>query len=914
PTGTTLLDAHAALTFDVVRAKTYFATPAALGSASVDASAPSAAAPVVTDTNGNLADLAVLDVAPATATDPGKPSKLFDLLLADLGALDTTLTTAPTTGVLGTPVPVLGTTLGQALAGQETHGGATYALTGDVLTLTDAARTFDAARSIGRRVDIGGTQYVANGLHIATAATATDPAVLDPHGLDLQAPTGTTAQKPADGTTYGLVDDFSYSVDAMTAAPPTNLDDMIGGLEQTLGAGSHVTFSVDRSGATPTLQLHVEWPRTYQTSNSLLQTLTLDGSPVPLAGHPATGEVPLTVTSTTDVTLLIPLSGIGVTDPVGELKVAPASSRAAHVTASLTGQALSAAAGSLELDLATGSAVKADLTGTAAAAAGSPVKLDAWTTGLVTTLTAASQNCGTGVDGAVCASLPAKTHAGAADLGTITVTVPAATTDLAPTIAGTDALATALRTSTLDLGPLGGGLQNYLDTTKDGLDAAIAGGKVPLIGKDLQMGTDFIGKLKAGIATALPADKHFGFTTAGEVKTELQAVFNDAAITDLKMLEGAPTVDTSCDAELAKAFKPGVTNVGAADADATKNASYVYAVAAYHGTTPGQLSDETAPLTNLKAVTSGHHIDLSWASVPYADKYRLYRKIDAGSFKEIANQATRTFSDDFSNAGGGAPVNVTSPPSLGRVPCADDAPASTVAAVTLGVKMGQGVVDPATGACTNFDADNKCLTAGIPIDLGLPGISLRAQKDADGSLVDGDKVTASIGWTLDLRVTLDKKKGFLVETTSGPQPELKVGATITLPTTPMNASVSFIKAQLTRNDASKPELAAIFTVDLGCGGCADGQLSLTKLLTGGATLTPTVKGLINIDEHFATGVGSPGDASYDPSLPGLSGDFKLLAGWSSASPLGFAINSGDSFGFFDVKLDTGQFLKTALGP
>ncbi|MCW2600804.1 MAG: toxins and related Ca2+-binding protein-like protein [Frankiales bacterium] len=903
--GTELLDAHAALTLDVVRAPTFFHTPAAPGTAELDASAPSAAPPTVTDTHGDLADLAVLDV------DTNKPSKLFDLLLADLGALNGTLTAAPSTGVLGTPVPVLGSTLGQALAGQESRTGATYALAGDVLTLTDSNRTFDAARSIGRRVDIGGTQYVANGLHIVTPATTTLPAVVDPNGLDLQAPTGSAAQQPADGTPYSLVDDLSYSVDAMTAAPPSDLDQLIGGLEQTLGAGAHVTFTVDRTGPA-VLKLHVLWPRTYSTSNALLQTLTLNGGAVPLAGHPSTGEVPLDVTSSTDVTLVIPLTGSGVTDPLAQLKVDPTSSRTAHLTTSLTGTALSAAAGSFELDLGSASAVKADLSAAAAGTGSSPVSLGAWTTGLSTALSGTLQSCASGTDGAVCASLPATAHADGADLGLITVTVPTGTTDLSATIGGTDPLAAAIQASTLDLGPLGGGLQNYLDTAKDGLDAAIAGGKVPLIGKDLQEGTDFIGKLKAAFATALPAAKHFAFSNAGDVRNQLQAVFNDPAITGIHVLEGAPSIALACDAVLAKVSKPGVTAVGAPDADNTKNADYTYAVAAYHGTTAGQLSDASASVKNLKVTTAGHHNDVSWAAVPYADSYKLYRNTGSG-FGLIATVAGTSSPDDFSTAAGAAPVVVTSPPDLGRLPCADSAPAPSVAAVTLSVKLGQGVINPDTGACANFDADNTCLTAGIPIDLGLPGISLRAQKGPDGSPVDGDKVTARIGWTLDLALTLDKKKGFLVETTSGPQPELKVGASITLPAT-LNASVSFIKAQLTPNHPSTPELGVAFTVDLGCSGCAGGQLSLPSLLTGGATLTPKLKGAVNIDEHFATGVGAPGDASYDPSLPGLSGDFKLLGTWSLNDPLAFSLNDGDSFGFFDVKLEAGKFLRTALGP
>ncbi|MDQ1679483.1 MAG: hypothetical protein QOI42_342, partial [Frankiaceae bacterium] len=921
PTGDTMLDAHAALTLDVPSSPTFFA-PAAHGGADITTSAPSAAAPVVTDdAAGSLADLAVLDVAPPTASDPvGKPGKLFDLLLADLGALNTTLTTPPTSGSLGTPVPVLGTTLGQAMAGQETRGGATYALSGQVLTLTDSGRPFDQLRSIGRRVIIGGTQYVANGLHIvtpavaATATTPATPAVLDPNALDLQAPTGTSASKPADGTPYAVVDDLTYAVDAMTAAPPTSIDDLLAGLHQVLGAGSSVSFTVDRTPAVPVLKLHVVWPRTYHTTNTLLQTLTLSGSAVPLAGHAGTGEIPIDVTSTTDATLVVPLTGAGVTDPAGHVTVENAT-RTVHVTSSTAGP-LSAAAGSYELDIAAGASVKADLTATSTGPDGG---LTAWNTALTTTLSDTSQTCGTdpgAVSGAVCASLPLTGHADAANAGTLTIVVPSGATTLVPTIAGEGALAAALAASTLDLGPLGGGLQNYLDTTKDGLDAAIAGGKVPLVGKDLQMGTDFIGKLKAGFATALPAAKHFAFSTAGDVRTQLQGVFDDPAISDLKVLEGTPTIAVSCDAQLVKPAAPTASTGDTPDTDSSKNDNYVYAVEALSGAHTSQLSPTSSPaVTNLKVGATGRKNTVVVSSVPYATGYNVYRSIDSGSTWHLIgpNVGSGSFDDNLAASTGAAPAGVTSPPDLGRQPCADDAPALSVAAVTLSVTLGQGKIDGATGKCTDA-ADSKCLSAGLPIDLGLPGIRLHAQKGVDGSPVDGDKVKATLGWTLDLAVTLDKKKGFLVETSSGPQPELRVGAAITLPDS-MSASVSFIKAQLTRN-STVPELAAIFSVDLGCKAtCTDGQLPITSLLTGGATLKPLVKGNVHIDEHFSTGVGSPGAASYDPSLPGLSGDFKLIAGWASDSPLGFAIDSApQSFGFFDVKLDAGQFLNAALGP
>ncbi|MDQ1682024.1 MAG: hypothetical protein QOH99_565, partial [Frankiaceae bacterium] len=828
---------------------------------------------------------------------------------------------APTTGSLGTPVPVLGTTLGQAMAGQESRGGATYALTGTVLTLTDSARTFDAARSIGRRVIIGGTPYVANGLHITKAAvpaTATEPAKpaeYDVHGLDLQAPSGDSATAPADGTPYALIDDLSYAIDAMTAAPPTDLNDLIGGLEQVLGTGSQVTFTVTR-GATPALRLHVVWPRSYDTTNTLLQALVLNASDVPLAGHAETGEVPIHVVSTTDVTLAIPLSGAGVDDPAAHVTVAKASSRAVHVTSSVTG-ALQAAAGSFELDLAAASAIKADVTATAAGTGTGDDTLANWTAGLGETLTGVSQNCATGVDGAICASLPIAGHAAPkTDLGVLTVTVPAAS--LTATVGSTavlDGLATALAGSSLDLGPLGDGLLNYLDTTKEGLDAAIAGGKVPLVGEDLQMGTDFLGKLKEAFAAALPAGKAYNFTTAGGVEAALQSVFDDPAIEGLAVLQGTPTVSVLCDAVLTQAAAPTVTAAGASGT-AANNGDYYYSVAAYAGTTAGQVSAKSTAVKNLKVANGTAANTVTWVKVPYATTYSVYRSTDGIVWHLLKAGITGlTVDDKLADLGAAAgPVNVAGTPSLGNVDCDDDAPSTSVTAISLAVKLGQGEINAATGACTG----DGCLTASLPLDLGLPGISLKARKAEDGSDVDGDKVKATFGWTLDLAVTLDKKRGFLVETDKGPQPELRVGASISLPkTAPLSASVSFIKAQLTANDPDKPELGLVFSVDLGCkvpAKCPLGALPITSLLTGGAKLTPALTGAVNIDEHFDTGVGALGSEDRDPSLPGLSGDFHFIGTWTASSPLAFTVSEDQGFGFYDVKLDVGMFLKSAVGP
>jgi Ca2+-binding RTX toxin-like protein len=936
PPGTTVLNAHAGLTLDVVRAPTFFADPAALGTASIDASAPSTTAPVVTDTNGDLAALAVLDVAPATATDPGKPAKLFDLLLADLGALNTTLTTAPTAGHLGTPVPVLGTTLGQAMAGQESRGGAKYKLTGNVLTLTDTivdpvtgeARTFDAARSIGRRVIIGGTVYVANGLHIVTPAKpATDtvpaqPAVLDAHALDLQAPTGDSATAPADGTPYALIDDFSYAIDAMTAAPPTNLDDMIGGMEQVLGADSHITFTVDR-GATPALRLRVVWPHTYDTTNTLLQTLSLNGGDVPLSGHTATGEVPIHVVSTTDATLAIPLTGAGVDDPAKHVSIAPTSSRVVHVTSSVSGE-LKAAAGSFELALGADSAIKADVTATAAGTGSADVDLDAWTTGLSDTLTGVDQTCGS-VTGAVCASLPiAAAATPATSLGTLTVTVPAAS--LTPTVGDittVDALAAALKGSVLDLGPLSSGLMDYFDTTKEGLDAAVAGGKVPLVGKDLQMGTDFLGKLKAAFAAAMPEGSDYA--TAGGIQKALQGVFDNKAITDLGVLQGSPTVSVLCDAVLAQPKAPTIVATGASST-AANNTNYYYAVVPYVGTTPGPLSPASAAASNLKTADGTAKNAVSWTKVTYAKKYNVYRSATgaAGSWHLLQPDITGLTVDDklADVTAGAAPATTTTTkaPSLGNQQCEDDAPPTSVTAISLAVKLGQGNINKDTGECTKVDDTHLCLSAGLPLDLGLPGISLHARKAPDGSDVDGDKVKATFGWTLDLQVTLDKKRGFLVETTKAAGPELRVGASISLPKdATLSASVSFIKAQLSSNSKTVPELGLVFSVDLACkvkttAACPNGALPITSLLTGGATLTPALTGSVNINEHFDTGVGAPGSEDRDPSLPGLSGDFHFLGTWASSAPTAFSINPTKGFGFYDVRLDAGQFLQSAVGP
>ncbi|TDW87430.1 Ca2+-binding RTX toxin-like protein [Kribbella pratensis] len=534
----TIARAHGDLKLlDVAGTTTYFHDDGTPGVATLDADVASTpATPTVTDAAGDLAKLVPLDVKP-DAKD-AYANALFGILLADLSALSTQMSTAPAAGGLDTQIPLLGTSFGQLMVDRE-RGTAAYAIDAGFLELTDATRTFDANRYVGRRVFVGSAQFPVAGV------------TPDGHTLKLAAP---PAAAPATGTEYRIGDELLWAVDALTALQPPDLGALLADLEKRLGNGSDVSFTVDT--ATKILHLTIDWKRAFHTRAPASLHVTLPGSgAVDLSGNTVGGALDIDASGETVAKLNIPLDEAGLAGPATELTIDPSSTVSARAKVSTPPAQLTGSVGALPVDLGnagddTGLQVAGDL---ALAAKGPAGPLGAWWTGLsATTLNGgtAAQTC-TGVSSSepmsLCARIPLHKHGDAAVLDTMTLRLPqsasspaealALTPDFGggPRLSALPGLDAALAANTISLKPLADGLTKYLDNSKSALDLASAGGKVPLIGKDLQAGKDFLGQLQKSLSDGVNGVG--GYTTFAELKTALQNAF---AAEPLKSLTKGP--------------------------------------------------------------------------------------------------------------------------------------------------------------------------------------------------------------------------------------------------------------------------------------------------------------------------------------------------------------------------------------
>ncbi|MDX6293121.1 MAG: hypothetical protein QOH50_2196, partial [Kribbellaceae bacterium] len=545
--------AHGALQLlEVAGTTTYFHDDKTPGVATVEADAASTpGAPTVIDPSGDLAKLAPLDVKP----DPkdANANALFGMLLADLSALSSQLSSSATAGGLDTQIPLLGTSFGQLMADGE-RGTASYAIVGGFLELTDPSRAFSPDRYLGRRVLVGSAQLPVAGVSA------------DGHTLDLAAP---PAAAPPNGTEYRVGDELLWAVDAFTSLQPPDLGVLLADLEKRLGNGSEVSFTVDAASSPPVLHLTVDWKRAFTTRATAALHLTLPGSgAIDLSGNTSGGSVDIDASGETVAKLNIPLDAGGLADPAGTLTIDPSSTRSARAKVSTPPTQLTASVGALPVDLGdTGNDPGMQLKGDLAVAvadttdpAGTGVPLGTWSSKLAaSTLNGGTtaQTC-TGVSSSepmsLCASIPLHQHGVAAVLDTVVLRLPQTASSVAdalalspdfggaPRLSPLPGLDGALQANTISLHPLADGLLKYLDGSKSALELASAGGKVPLIGKDLQAGKDFLGQLQDSLSGGV--DGIGSYTTFGELKTALEGIF---AAEPLKSLtKGPATVTGDC--------------------------------------------------------------------------------------------------------------------------------------------------------------------------------------------------------------------------------------------------------------------------------------------------------------------------------------------------------------------------------
>ncbi len=903
--------AYANLTVEVPGAPAFFGGTAP--SASVEVFLPDITNPTVfTVTPGtNIGDLGSFNL------DTSNPLALFGALLADLQALQGIIGDFPGSGALDNDIPLVGKSFNEVIGAGAAGSGAAVSYTDiaavpaappapavpALTVLADTSKTFDKSY-VGRTVRVGSQESRVFGFDPGNA----DQLVLKP----------ALVPAPAAGTGYTSDSELQGLINTLQEASSPNLQAMLATLAEKLGVGSGATFEVlPGAGPAPdTLKLKLDWKRSYVNQAPMdLKFQFPSGTDRSLIGAQGSGIVTTTASGEVKVSLLIPLDPATLANPAAALMVDPTeSSVKAGVTVNgdgirfaanlgpfkaTLGNALPAAAGT-ELRAGVGVSLTSDAT--------APQTLSAFAGGLTSGVTGAGAECAgvsSTVDLALCAKFPlfinGATTGSTPETSNIVVRLPLDTGSLTNTlnplgaqvdghdrIELPDNLSATLAAAALSLLSFGDGFAGYLEFAETALRTASFEGKLPLIGKDLQAGADFLGEVRTElepIFAAAPTD-----TTAGAIRTFARNQLKDALPTTGPQF----TIDVTCANPMQSATTPGVTKHGTGS-----GTSYEYKVAAYT-TVDGALvytaaSPASAAIDHAATLTTTEYVAVTWAVVNGATGYVVLRSVGGGAYYQIHDAGNTLAFDDKGAANAPAPyVDVPAGPG----PCPDDTPANEVTGFTIEVSIGQG--KPTLKGCVNDASlpgteNDNCLTADIPLDLGIPGLSI---KTTDTTA----PIQAKVGWRLDLKLAFDRTAGFYVDTQEGQDPEFIVGAELDVPD--LDAQLAFLNIRETNNDTATPEFLGTFSVDLHD---SDGKLALDQILSPDVTdfVTATLNANVDIDWHLAATVGS------GAALPGISTDFALTWGWSNIDP---STLGNLNIAFNNVKLDAGEFLGEVIRP
>lgn len=610
----------------------------------------------------------------------------------------------------------------------------------------------------------------------------------------VSASTALNSPIPLMGKTLGSLIDTSVLDQALMSLSGQSfgsLDDVSAALNSVLGPGSGITFSVTQDGSGGTeLLVHLDQQQPVNRAVPLNLSLGDTG----LTGVSSGGQLQLSGSVTTNVTVIVPVNTSAGTVTAGDVQVLPSSSVDIALRVDGTGE-LGASLGPLVVsagqpgDQAVWHAA-VDLALSDQGGSGAPVSFSDWAQGLTPTLNGNSQpvtcdssETGYGLD--VCADLPlyvstdgGQTYQKLVSSGNddVILRLPANDPTFDPTkgpipgpAAGDPALArlevpdlsAALQNAVLSFSTLKAGFDAFMGVVGDGLRAASDHGKLPFVGSDLQEGANFIGGLQSDVDTAidsLPA-------SSGVSANDMGSAIQNALTTKLgATLQGPVNVGLTC---------------GAAACQSTD------------------------PATSISKIT------LSF---------------DAGSG-----------STDLSNC-----------------------------------------LDPAAG----------CQSFSIPLDLGIPGVSLTST----GTLSGG------IGWHLHVAVGLDNQNGFFVQ----PGNDLKVGVGVSAPTA-LTAQLSVLQVMVKDlNNGTVPAFGGVF--DVGLTNSQDEYLD-QLINQGSSAVDATLTAQAKADWRVTGTVGS--------AMPGLSADFHLDWSWSSNNPQD---TTPSTLSFDNVSIDPGQLLQHALGP
>lgn len=833
--------------------------------------------------------------------EPDNPMSLFGGVQAVLQRAGSDLTSL-TGGGLNTPIPFVGASVAQLLgAGASGADGVTYdqhAAAGDVPAttwLTDPGESFGPAY-VGRQVVVGST---------LSTVVARDGATL------VLAPQLTSP--PADGTPYLVENELLGAAHRLQALTPDSLQETIAIARDALGHDSTIDFGLVDGGSGAQLRLDLTWHRAY----GVARPVSIELGDQQLVGAAAGGELSVEASGTVTLRLLLPLTAEAMLDPIDNTRVdEDASSIDFGLDVTADDAHLGASLGPVSVALGTeaepGSfhaGFGVEITGTTGDA--TPSIGDFFTSGFGVALT--NGDACPEAAAILCADFPVFVNGTKVSGGNLTVTSTLASgDDLADVFGGTSTevelpsgLQAILDGTPFEFDTLAEGLQQYLFYAETSLRTASNGGEMPIIGKDLQAGADFMGTARARIDEFLA--ENGDPTTVGGARTLLTTTL----ATKLGVVVNGPTgvqVDFTCNTTLAPPPAPTAAATGADPA--TDTTSYVYKVVStyedsgwtVHDSLP---SEASAAVANAATLSATKFNTVTWAPVDAATGYKVLRATQSGdttsAYVRVGNvddPTTVTFTDEGTLA---APYTAaTSPYRLSGVSCADDQSVTDVEGVTLGLVLGQGDVSAAKG-CEDSTTRGDCVGGELPVDLGLPGLSLKTG--------EGGSVSGKVGWALDVKIGLSRSRGFYIDTAD--DNEFEVGAALRLDqaasegSPDLTAQLSIIQVDVKKR-SDRPEFVGHFGIDIQD---ADDALTLAEIarVRVADAIVVSVRAKVDIDWHL--------QASASAALPGIGTDFKLTWGWGTSSgPAQPGNTSGLVIRFDNVTLNTGEFFGRALKP
>jgi Ca2+-binding RTX toxin-like protein len=881
-------------------------------------------------TVSDLSELANVDF------DPSNPRALFSIILKTLQTLDGAIGNADPSGapVFNQQIPVVGRSLRDLLKADESGVGpsVTYGANFVQDSSRGAANGNAFPASLTGRTVVVGTQ-------VGVVAGVSD------NKLTMVTP---WTSLPAASTAYVVRSELDDVITILEAAPSDNLQALVTTVNERLRDSTPISFEYRDVSGTPSIVIHLDWKRGYHTS----APFKFDFGTNSIAGAQGSGSVSLGVSGEIKIGLVVPLqAGSGPAD-AGALQILDDSKIGVKLDASVTNATLATTLGPLSLSLgdptssdkATAKAsYSIDLA--KAGATGAPTGFDSFIGDVAPALNASSAavDCGladAATPLALCAHLPlyASTDGGTTFAKLITAAghsdefalrLPKSTSPVGDYFDLTGAqidghprleaplpadIAAALSAAALNFTQLDS-IDSYLNLIEQSLNAASFGGKLPLIGDDLQQGADFIGKLRAAMHDALNhlsgdhADGNLG-TSAADVRTALNGYIGDA-LTSAGLPHDLLVIDTECKSTLDSVGAPTITPVGTAGTAAyTTDASNTK-----HESKPGA---EGSTSTGNAALSATDHNTISWTAVSGADGYNVY-KDDGGTFKllkTVAGQSSHDTIDDGTGTLGAEPQDPAQNPKLRSCGYSD------LDSVLIRFDVTQGDFTGGVFSCP-ADADpHHCIKTSVPLDIGIPGLSLKASNEGDGPSV-------ALGYHLHLAFGLSFSDGFFVAAKDQPTtPELAIGLNFNITGgSDLAAQLAFINitAHNCTNSAAdhatgcgtdapataKDLFNGIFSVDLKAPGGAE-RLKLADLSDASLDDLFDVKlsAEVAIDWLLKAKVGE------DAGFPGIQAEFRLHWKWDNVAPstAGGDADHALTIGFSNIAIDTGEVFGHLLSP